>query len=682
MRLSRNILILTFVELFLLLLVQTAAGQTSDSLRFARLQKDMYRHYSTHNTKEFLQTVEQLKVLARKAGQEKLYYKAYGNQAIYTSSYINRGEGVEIAKALYRKAEQEHSRYGLYTANYVLGTIYTNLSMLGEAKSHYRDALNILKEDYPEESRSPLYLAIAKIERAETHYDKMDEYIGYVLSDPNATLQHKLSAMSYRCMSLVDRQAPKSECDKAYAEREQMKQRLGHDDNFGYIIDFDHAILHDDFERGKEIVEKLPDSSPATKMLYRSKLCYAMGDYKQAYNYYAKYKSVFDSLNNDNVRKHTLDVGIMLDKAQAESEAKDLRLANQELEMERIAAELQKRTFQDDAIAMALEMERTRVQEMEAQRANDSLMAYNVDLKMSEYRSQMEARENEERLRRLKWVAAGLLAFVGFIFLAIYTYIRHLQMKRLKEAYDKLEETTAAKERIESELRIARSIQMAMVPHEFPESKRLNIYASMTPAKEVGGDLYDFVVIGDKLYFCLGDVSGKGVPAALFMAMSIRLFRTLCKYQLKPAEIATSMNNELALNNENGMFVTMFIGLLDLTSGRLDFCNAGHNPPVLNGNFINMEPNAPLGLWEGLDYEGETLENIRGKQFFVYSDGLNEAENDAQDQYSDDRLLNFLKGHTDMAAHPLIDLLMEDVEHHVDGAGPSDDMTMLCLRMK
>jgi len=675
-------LILTFVELFLLLLVQTAAGQTSDSLRFARLQKDMYRHYSTHNTKEFLQTVEQLKVLARKAGQEKLYYKAYGNQAIYTSSYINRGEGVEIAKALYRKAEQEHSRYGLYTANYVLGTIYTNLSMLGEAKSHYRDALNILKEDYPEESRSPLYLAIVKIERAETHYDKMDEYIGYVLSDPNATLQHKLSAMSYRCMSLVDRQAPKSECDKAYAEREQMKQRLGHDDNFGYIIDFDHAILHDDFERGKEIVEKLPDSSPATKMLYRSKLCYAMGDYKQAYNYYAKYKNVFDSLNNDNVRKHTLDVGIMLDKAQAESEAKDLRLANQELEMERIAAELQKRTFQDDAIAMALEMERTRVQEMEAQRANDSLMAYNVDLKMSEYRSQMEARENEERLRRLKWVAAGLLAFVGFIFLAIYTYIRHLQMKRLKEAYDKLEETTAAKERIESELRIARSIQMAMVPHEFPESKRLNIYASMTPAKEVGGDLYDFVVIGDKLYFCLGDVSGKGVPAALFMAMSIRLFRTLCKYQLKPAEIAMSMNNELALNNENGMFVTMFIGLLDLTSGRLDFCNAGHNPPVLNGNFINMEPNAPLGLWEGLDYEGETLENIRGKQFFVYSDGLNEAENDAQDQYSDDRLLNFLKGHTDMAAHPLIDLLMEDVEHHVDGAGPSDDMTMLCLRMK
>jgi serine phosphatase RsbU (regulator of sigma subunit) len=166
------------------------------------------------------------------------------------------------------------------------------------------------------------------------------------------------------------------------------------------------------------------------------------------------------------------------------------------------------------------------------------------------------------------------------------------------------------------------------------------------------------------------------------MAMSIRLFRTLCKYRLQPAEIATSMNNELALNNENGMFVTMFIGLLDLVSGRLDFCNAGHNPPVLNGDFIEMEPNAPLGLWENLDYEGEALENIKGKQFFVYSDGLNEAENSNQDQYSDDRLLSFLKGHTEMAAHPLIDLLMADVEQHVDGAGPSDDMTMLCFRMK
>ena len=196
----------------------------------------------------------------------------------------------------------------------------------------------------------------------------------------------------------------------------------------------------------------------------------------------------------------------------------------------------------------------------------------------------------------------------------------------------------------------------------------------------MGGDLYDFMVIGDKLYFCVGDVSGKGVPAALFMSMSARLFRTLCKYNLSPAEIATSMNNELALNNENGMFVTMFIGLLNIKSGQLDFCNAGHNPPVLDGDFIDMEPNAPLGLWEGIDYEGQTLGDISGKQLFVYSDGLNEAENNAHDQYSDERLQDFIRSHHNESSHGLIDLLEQDIESHVDGAAPSDDLTMLCLR--
>ena len=597
--------------LLLLSLCMPSVAQTADSLQLKQLQEEMYRHYSQRNTAEFQQTVEQLKVLALKLGEEKVYYKAYGNQAIYASSYINRGEAVERAKELYRQAEQAHSMYGLYTANYVLGTIYTGLTLLDEAKSHYHDALQILNEHFPQENRAALYLAMAKIERAEKHYDKVDEYVERVLADSSSMMQHRLSAMSYRCLSLADREAPVAERDKAYAEREMLKKKYGHDDNFGYIIDFDQAMLHSDFDRCKAIVDKLPQSPLHTKMLYYSKLYYGMKDYKQAYHYYVRYKDLSDSLNNDNVRKNTFDMGMMLDKARAEN----------------------------------------------------------------------EVRENQARLHRLKWIAAGLLAFVGFVFLAIYAYIRYLQLKRLKKAYDKLEEATAAKERIESELRIARSIQMAMVPHEFPESSQLDIYASMIPAKEVGGDLYDFAVMDGKLYFCLGDVSGKGVPAALFMAMSIRLFRTLCKYRLTPAEIAGAMNAELVQNNENGMFVTMFIGLLDLNSGHLDFCNAGHNPPILDGHFIEMEPNAPVGLWEGLEYVGQSMADVRGKQLFVYSDGLNEAENHVQDQYSDDRLLEFLKRHSDMAARRLVDELIDDVASHVDGAAPSDDLTMLCLRL-
>jgi serine phosphatase RsbU (regulator of sigma subunit) len=180
----------------------------------------------------------------------------------------------------------------------------------------------------------------------------------------------------------------------------------------------------------------------------------------------------------------------------------------------------------------------------------------------------------------------------------------------------------------------------------------------------------------------VGDVSGKGVPAALFMAMSARLFRTLSKYRLSPAQIANAMNNELVQNNDNGMFVTMFIGLLNLNTGHLVYCNCGHNPPVLAGEFIEMEANAPLGLWEGLDFVEQTIDSIRGQQFFVYSDGLTEAENLGKDQFGDDRLLTFLNEHQQLDARTLVEQLQQDVELHVNGAAPSDDLTMLCLRKK
>ena len=141
MRFVRNIL--TVVLLSLLLQARTAVAMTADSLRLEQLQKEVYRHYSKHNTEEFLRTSKQLMALAKELGAERYYYKALGNEAVYASAYINRGEAVEMAKALYREAEQEHSLFGLYTANHVLGTIYTGLNLIDEARSHYRDALNI-----------------------------------------------------------------------------------------------------------------------------------------------------------------------------------------------------------------------------------------------------------------------------------------------------------------------------------------------------------------------------------------------------------------------------------------------------------------------------------------------------------------------------------------------------------
>jgi len=252
---------------------------------------------------------------------------------------------------------------------------------------------------------------------------------------------------------------------------------------------------------------------------------------------------------------------------------------------------------------------------------------------------------------------------------------------------EELKDTTAQKASIESELNVANSIQMSMLPSVFPDREGLDMYASMTPAKEVGGDLYGYLLKDDNLYFCLGDVSGKGVPASLFMAQVTRLFRTLANQQLTPADICTHMNEALSGDeNPTNMFVTLFIGMFDLKSGHLSFCNAGHNPPVIggganHGDFLEMKPNFPIGVLPGLEFEGEEIADIHGRALFIYTDGLNEAENREHEQFGDERLIDILRNTHFDSAKQVIETLAAEVEKHRDGADPNDDLTMMCLRI-
>jgi len=185
----------------------------------------------------------------------------------------------------------------------------------------------------------------------------------------------------------------------------------------------------------------------------------------------------------------------------------------------------------------------------------------------------------------------------------------------------------------------------------------------------------------------VGDVSGKGIPASLFMAQVTRLFHTLADEGLMPAQICTIMNKELSgEDNVSGMFVTMFIGLLDLETGHLKFCNAGHNPPIIDcgtqtAHFLQIEPNAPIGLWADLEYEGEEIETIKNHALLVYSDGLNEAENPEQQQFGDDRLMDIMRNTPYMSAQQMINRLQNEVVTHRREADPNDDITMLCLRV-
>ena len=325
--------------------------------------------------------------------------------------------------------------------------------------------------------------------------------------------------------------------------------------------------------------------------------------------------------------------------------------------------------------------------QLEANAFNDSLKSANNAEQLNELNKKFEVNELKMKSEREKMQAERtqlylLIAIVAIVLIAVIVFI----LLRLQSAR-RLAKVIAQKERMESELSIARGIQMSMVPGEFPQREGLDMFASMNPAKEVGGDLYDYLLTGDKLYFCLGDVSGKGVPAALFMAQATRLFRAIAKQNHAPATIATRINTELTENNEQGMFVTMFIGCLDLLSGRLDFCNAGHNPPVIgggkhHGEFLAMLPNAPIGLWPGLEYKGEQIDCIKAKALFLYTDGLNEAENRQQEQFDDDRLLELLRNTHFDTARQVVETLNGAVEKHRNGAEPNDDLTMMCIRIQ
>ncbi len=268
----------------------------------------------------------------------------------------------------------------------------------------------------------------------------------------------------------------------------------------------------------------------------------------------------------------------------------------------------------------------------------------------------------------------------------LYDAFAYMQ-RSLVDYIRELKTTTANKERIESELRIAREIQMGMIPKifpPFPDREDIDLYATLKPAKEVGGDLYDFFIEGDVLYFTIGDVSGKGVPASLLMAVTRSLFRNMAPHVQEASRIAESLNNSISAGNESSMFVTLFVGILDLKTGRLRYCNAGHNAPVFlssgKAEWLPVLPNLPLGLLEGFGYREQEIVLPGDATLFLYTDGVTESENTAKELFSEDRLIEFLEKHIHEAPTGLVNGMMSEIDKHAAGAEQSDDITMLCLR--
>ena len=257
--------------------------------------------------------------------------------------------------------------------------------------------------------------------------------------------------------------------------------------------------------------------------------------------------------------------------------------------------------------------------------------------------------------------------------LAIYLFCR----RQIKEIADPF---AAQKAAVDRELTIAHNIQMALLPQSFPEHADIDLYAAQTPARDVGGDLYDYFVLEGRLVFCIGDVSGKGVPAALLMAVMKSMFRSEARRADRAANIVDAMNLNLSEEYTGGDFVTMFVGILDLSSGHLDYCNAGHEAPLVSGQLLDVKRNLPVGALSDWAYEGQQTQLKPGDMLFLYTDGLCEAMNNKGELLGRQRVQQLASEHSKDTAQQLVELMEAEAHRHAGEAEQNDDITLMAIK--
>ncbi|MGE5543830.1 MAG: PP2C family protein-serine/threonine phosphatase, partial [Bacillota bacterium] len=248
--------------------------------------------------------------------------------------------------------------------------------------------------------------------------------------------------------------------------------------------------------------------------------------------------------------------------------------------------------------------------------------------------------------------------------------------------------TEAAKRMIEGELQVAREIQMSIVPRifpPFPDRPEFDINAILEPAKEVGGDFYDFFFIDDDhLFFTIGDVSGKGIPASLFMAVTKTLFRAEANRDTGPQEVIYRVNNALCRDNDTGMFVTVFCGILETRTGRIHYANGGHNPPYVvrqDGSVENLAAGGiALGVIEGVSYKPQELVLKEGELLVMFTDGVTEAMDRQGHMFTEARLMEVLQNRNETEAQEATQNILAAVRSHAGGAAQSDDITIMVLK--
>jgi len=546
-------------------------------------------------------------------------------------------KAIDVAQEIHDDAAMRDNGYGLAAAEFIKALVYDSQLNREESARSFEQALKIYPDSASSFLKNSIYVyytyELRDLDDSEKMHRVLDEWKAYIDTcrlDPTIPRRQFDNWLYYYHHSCYFYYMSQKDLDKAEQHVDSVVMHLDRqgwsqvtrNEVLGYKVQL--AIARKNYAEALKLndqqlpgAEELDINAYSEILKQRATILSNIGQWKEAYSFLTQHYELVDSINQTETRQQ-------------------LNELNKRFEIDELRAQQEREKLQHEH----------------------------------------EKIENE-RQRMYLLSIFGIIVVVGII---VVIFLRQRATRRLTAL-------KAEQERMESELRIARDIQMSMVPSTFPQRDGLDMYATMMPAREVGGDLYGYVIHDDLLYFCLGDVSGKGVPASLFMAQATRMFQSLANQGLQPAEICTQMNDALSgKDNKSGMFITFFIGLINLHNGHLSFCNAGHNPPVVidqssrsASHFLKMETNAPLGLWTDLKYVGEEMESIKGHPLFIYTDGLNEAENNEQQQFGEERLLSILRNTHFNSSKQIVETLAAEVEQHRNGTEPNDDLTMMCI---
>ena len=646
-----------FVIAFLLLIVTVACQQRSGNNTDATAESDsiakakhlalvdsarrLYTglaYYYNNNIHDSL--VSELPAVLDFCRDNELWFDFYDTWMLLGEEYNFYGESnkaIQVAQEIHDDATERGNKYGMTAAEFIKGLVYDNQLNRTEAARSFERALKNYPEDAEPFLKNNIYVyytnELRNMDDTLRMHKTLDEWLAYIQQagkNPDVPRRQLSNWLYYYYHCSYFYYLTKKDLDKAAQQ-------------------VDSVVKHIEVNGWSKVTRN-------EVLGYRTRLAIERKDYVEALK-----------LNNEQL-----------------PEAKELDI-NAYSEVLKQRAIIMANTGRWQEGYHALDEHYELVDSINKEETRQQLNELNKRFELDELRAQQEREKMQHEREKMDSERQRLYLIFVIGVIVVAAIITTLILRQ--RAARRLGAIKAEQERIESELQIARDIQMSMVPSTFPNREGLDMYALMSPAREVGGDLYGYVLNEDKLYFCLGDVSGKGVPASLFMAQVTRLFQTLAKQGMQPAEMCTRINDALSgEDNESLMFVTFFLGLIDLKTGHLSFCNAGHNPPVIggtpsNGDFLKMEPNAPFGLWPGLQYVGEEIENIKGRALLIYTDGLNEAENHQLQRFGDDRLLSILRCTYFESSKQVVETLATAVEKHRNGAEPNDDLTIMCIRV-